>query len=74
MDNYAAGWPYLFIGLSELLGMYWMYGIKNYYRDLRTLMGFNPGFKLKSHITVIYGTVSPVLVAVSRTICPYQCH
>ncbi|XP_043237831.1 sodium-dependent proline transporter-like [Amphibalanus amphitrite] len=63
MDNYAAGWPYLFIGLTELLGMYWLYGITNYYRDLASLVGFNPGFRLKAHITTIYGTVSPLLVA-----------
>ncbi|XP_043203066.1 sodium-dependent proline transporter-like [Amphibalanus amphitrite] len=62
LDNYAAGWPYLFIGLVELLAMYWMYGIRNYYRDLTNIMGFSPGFRLKAHITAIYGTVSPLLV------------
>ena len=64
MDNYSAGWPYLFIGLTELLGMYWLYGVTNYYRDLAALVGFNPGFRLRAHITTVYGTVSPLLVAV----------
>ena len=67
LDNYAAGWPYLFIGFTELLAMYWMYGIRNYYRDLTNIMGFNPGFRLKAHLTAIYGTVSPLLVGVSET-------
>ena len=65
LDNYAAGWPYLFIGFTELVAMYWMYGVRNYYRDLSSIMGFNPGFRLKAHITSIYGTVSPLLVGVS---------
>ena len=46
--------------------MYWMYGIRNYYRDLSSIMGFNPGFRLKAHFTSIYGTVSPLLVGVSE--------
>ena len=65
LDNYAAGWPYLFIGFTELVAMYWLYGVRNYYRDLSSIMGFNPGFRLKAHITSIYGTVSPLLVGVS---------
>lgn len=62
MDNYAAGWPYLFIGLVELLAMYWLYGVRNYYSDLLAIQGFNPGFRLRAHLTAIYGTVSPLLV------------
>ena len=73
LDNYAAGWPYLFIGLAELLAMYWMYGIRNYYRDLTNIMGFSPGFRLKAHITAIYGTVSPLLVGVSRAMWREHC-
>ena len=72
MDNYAAGWPYLFIGLTELIGMYWMYGVRNYYRDLNTILGFDPGFRLRSHITVVYGTVSPLLLAVSSGVPRFQ--
>jgi len=64
MDHYAAGWPYLFIGLVELLAMYWIYGVGNYYRDLQSMMGFGPGMRLKSHLTALYGTVSPLLVGV----------
>ncbi|XP_037069961.1 sodium- and chloride-dependent glycine transporter 2-like [Pollicipes pollicipes] len=63
LDNYAAGLPYLFIGLMELLAMYWVYGVGNFYRDLMTIQGFSPGLRLKSHITVIYGTIAPLLLA-----------
>ena len=70
MDNYAAGWPYLFIGFTELIGMYWMYGVRNYYRDLKSMLGFDPGFRWRSHLTVLYGTVSPMLVAVSVSVAP----
>ncbi|XP_037086841.1 sodium-dependent proline transporter-like [Pollicipes pollicipes] len=64
LDYYAAGWPYLVIGLTELLAMYWLYGIRNYYRDLLAIQGFSPGMRLKAHLTAIYGTVSPLLVGV----------
>ena len=64
LDNYAAGWPYLFIGLMEVLAMYWVYGVGNFYRDLENIQGFTPGLRLKSHITVIYGLISPVLLTV----------
>jgi len=64
LDNYAAGWPYLFIGFCELVAMYWVYGVKNFYRDLMTIQGFNPGMRFISHLTVLYGSISPLLVGV----------
>lgn len=65
MDAYAAGWPLLLVGFSELIVMYWVYGVQNFFRDLGSIQGFNPGIGLKSHLTVVYGTVSPLLVGVS---------
>ena len=64
LDSYAAGWPYLFIGLMELLAMYWVYGVGKFYRDLENIQGFSPGLRLKSHMTVVYGTISPALISV----------
>ncbi|KAF0308189.1 Sodium- and chloride-dependent glycine transporter 2 [Amphibalanus amphitrite] len=64
MDTYAAGWPYLFIGLMELIAMYWVYGVGKFYRDLENIQGFSPGLRLRSHITVVYGTLSPALISV----------
>ena len=48
----------------ELLAMYWVYGVGKFYRDLENIQGFSPGLRLKSHITVIYGTISPALISV----------
>ena len=66
LDTYAAGWPYLFIGLMELVAMYWVYGVGKFYRDLENIQGFSPGLRLRSHITAVYGTVSPALISVRK--------
>ncbi len=34
LDNYAAVWPYLFIGATELILLSWVYGYSNFIDDL----------------------------------------
>jgi len=64
LDYYAAGWPYLFIGLTELFIFGYIYGIENYFADLKHIMNFNPGLWLKSHLIFLYMTLSPFLILV----------
>lgn len=64
LDTYAAGWPYLFIGLCQVLTMYWTYGVKNFFDNLYTMINFSPGLRLKSHMVVIYGVVCPLILSI----------
>ena len=42
-DYYAAGWPYLFIGLCELIIVSYIYGIETFCDDLYHMVKFRPG-------------------------------
>ena len=65
LDNYAAVWPYLFIGLTELIIVSYVYGIKNYMADLKHMVGFNPKSWLKYPFYAIYMFLSPLIIFVS---------
>lgn len=64
LDYYAAGWPYLFIGLTELIIVCYVYGIQNYMDDLYHIMRFSPGLWAKSHFCFIYMSLSPIIIFV----------
>jgi len=75
LDYYAAGWPYLFIGLTELVIIGHIYGIENFFDDISSMVPKNPGtwvrkylpsiyFWTKTNINFIYMTMSPLLIAV----------
>jgi len=64
LDYYAAGWPYLFIGLCELIIISYVYGIKNYLSDLNHIVGFNPANWIKYPFMFIYCILSPLLIFV----------
>jgi len=75
LDYYAAGWPYLFIGLTELVIIGHIYGIENFFDDISSMVPKNPGtwvrkylpsiyFWTKTNINFIYLTMSPLLIAV----------
>ena len=65
LDYYAAGWPYLFIGFTELIIISYVYGIQNFLDDLYHIMKFNPGMWCKTHFMFIYLTLSPFIIFVS---------
>merc|ERR1711936_140759 len=50
LDYYAAGWPYLFIGFTELIIIGHVYGIENFVDDLYAITKLNPGMWGKSHL------------------------
>ncbi len=62
LDYYAAGWPYLFIGFTELIVISYVYGIQNFLDDLYHIFKFNPGLNAKTHFMVLYKTVSPLII------------
>ncbi|TRY73528.1 hypothetical protein TCAL_03333 [Tigriopus californicus] len=64
LDFYAAGWPYLFIGLTELILVCYVYGIENFMDDLYNICGFNPGLWCKTIFMFVYLIISPLLILV----------
>ena len=65
LDYYAAGWPYLFIGLCEFIIIAYIYGVQNYFDDLYHMTKLNPGMWGKSHLVFVYMTLSPLIITVS---------
>ena len=65
LDYYAAGWPYLFIGLCEFIIIGYVYGVQNYFDDLYHMTKLNPGMWGKSHLVFLYMTLSPLIIFVS---------
>ncbi|XP_067130838.1 sodium- and chloride-dependent GABA transporter 1-like [Centruroides vittatus] len=63
MDAYAAGWPYLFIGLVECIIVGYIYGINNFLSDIKHMVDWVPNWWVKSHLTVTLVTISPTLIA-----------
>lgn len=64
LDYYAAGWPYLFIGLTELIIISYVYGIQNFLDDLYHICKFNPGMRLKANFVFLYSTLSPFIIGI----------
>merc|ERR1711902_431471 len=64
LDYYAAGWPYLFIGLCEFIIIAYIYGVQNYFDDLYHMTKLNPGMWGKSHLVFVYMTLSPLIITV----------
>lgn len=62
MDNYAAGWPYLLIGLLECLIVSYVYGIENFLDDVRNMTGWEPGRWTRTHLMASIMTITPVLI------------
>ena len=64
LDYYAASWPYLFIGFTELIIISYVYGIQNWIDDLNHIFGFNPGLWAKTHFMTLYMTISPLIIGI----------
>ena len=71
LDYYAAGWPYLFIGFTELIIISHVYGIQNFLDDVFTIVGIKKSDKFiklqvwgKSVLFFIYTTLAPLIIFV----------
>ncbi|GIY08095.1 sodium- and chloride-dependent glycine transporter 2, partial [Caerostris extrusa] len=62
MNTYAAGWPYLVIGLSELFVV--AYGMSRFMDDLKQMTSWKPGAWIRSHLLVTIMTISPIVIGV----------
>jgi len=62
LDNYAAVWPYLFIGFVELVIIAFVYGYNNYIDDLYEMTGARWLYKVKKFLAVFYCFVSPLVI------------
>ncbi|XP_076344919.1 sodium- and chloride-dependent glycine transporter 2-like isoform X2 [Tachypleus tridentatus] len=63
IDAYAAGWPYMFIGLLECLVVAYVYGVENFLSDLKQMTGWCPGLWVRTHLITVIMTVSPILIS-----------
>ena len=66
-----AGWPYLFIGFTELIIISHVYGIQNFLDDVFTIVGIKKSNKFiklqvwgKSVLFFIYTTLAPLIIFV----------
>lgn len=64
LDYYAASWPYLFIGLCELIIIVHIYGLDNFFDDVYSMAKFNMGPWTKTNVSFIYMTLAPALIGV----------
>ena len=59
MDTYGAGMSVIIIAMCELIAIMWVYGVRNYCRDIKSMLGFSPSwyfkvasFKIISNLTL----------------------
>ena len=48
----------------ELFIVSYVYGFRRYMTDLEDMLGFEPGLWLKSHMAVLYMSISPLVILV----------
>lgn len=58
IDNYAATYSLLIIGLCECLTIAYIYGIDNFLKDIEMMLGHKPGVWWK----IMWGYVTPALL------------
>jgi len=64
LDYYAASWPYLFIGLMELIIISYIYGYSNYIDDLFEITSKNTLYILKIPMGLFYCFLSPLAIGI----------
>ncbi|XP_054159838.1 sodium- and chloride-dependent glycine transporter 1-like [Oppia nitens] len=64
MDTYAAGIPCLVVGLLEIFIVTYIYGISNFFADLRYMTGWKPSTLMRSHIVVMISTGAPIVISI----------
>lgn len=56
MDTFGGGTGVLFIAVFEMIGVMWVYGVRNFSADVEFMLGFQPNYYWK----VCWSVVSPV--------------
>jgi len=60
MDTYGAGFAVLWIAFNECVGFMWIYGVKNFCRDIKLMLGHEPNWFWKA----TWAVVSPLFLLV----------
>ena len=47
MDTYGAGMSVIIIAMFELIAIMWVYGVREYCRDIKAMLGFSPSWYFK---------------------------
>lgn len=63
LDYFATGIPVIFVGLMECIVVSHVYGMENYFSDMRFMTGWTPSSKTQAHVSVSLWTITPVLLA-----------
>ena len=54
MDTYGAGMSVIIIAIFELIAIMWVYGVREYCRDIKAMLGFSPSWYFK--VTTFFGS------------------
>ncbi len=71
MDTFAGGWPLIMSSLVEICMVSYVYGIRNFIRDIRLMLGVAPnkfwrfmGYPINLYWTGNWFVVTPVILLV----------
>eukprot|EP00092_Neocalanus_flemingeri_P034545 GFUD01037568.1.p1 GENE.GFUD01037568.1~~GFUD01037568.1.p1 ORF type:complete len:663 (+),score=142.17 GFUD01037568.1:118-2106(+) len=48
MDTYGASLSVMIIAVAEMVAIMWVYGVKNFCEDMKSMLGFTPGWYFKA--------------------------
>jgi len=60
MDTYGAGFAVTFVGIWELVSLMWIYGVKNVCKDIKLMLGSEPGWFWK----ITWAGISPIFLTI----------
>jgi len=60
MDTYGAGFAVLWIAFGECAGFMWIYGVRNFCKDIKLMLGAEPGWFWK----ITWAIISPLFLLV----------
>ena len=64
-DDYVASWAIFLVGVLETSFICWVYGYKNYSKDLRTMMPWLPERLVHIYAITFWGLITPGVLLVS---------
>jgi len=60
MDTYGAGFAVLWIAFNECVGFMWIYGVRNFCRDIKLMLGHEPNWFWK----ITWAIVAPLFLLI----------
>jgi len=68
VDNYVGGFPLIIVGVGELIAVNWVYGFKQFNRDIQMMLGR----KVPMYFQIMWIFGSPILMLVSFESSPHS--